>query len=226
VSRSGSYFNLPKLPVVSDAVVIITDNFGIIDTLHQTVPGTYLTRRTRGVPGRTYKLSVLADGKEYTATSTMPYHVNIDSMKLLKSELSHFTVGSQTEEIRHEIRIYFRDPVEKNFYRVKVVQNDSVNTQNYRLYDDQYTNGQETELRATYAEAGNTYRIELLSLDRSTYLYYRTLADLLYSNPFFGSTPANPTSNISNGALGYFGTCTISSRTVTITKDMLGTGSQ
>ena len=61
------------------------------------------------------------------------------------------------------------------------------------------------------------FRIELLSLDKQTYEYYRTLQDLLFSNPIFGSTPANPENNLSNGALGYFGAYAVSLRTLIIT---------
>ncbi len=104
---------------------------------------------------------------------------------------------------------------------MKVFKNDSINTENYRLYDDQYTNGEETELRVANAQAGTTYRIELLSLDKQTYGYFRTLEDLLFTNPFFGSTPANPNNNLSNGALGYFGAYAISSRTIIITDSLL-----
>ena len=100
---------------------------------------------------------------------------------------------------------------------VKVFKNDSINTENYRLYDDQYTNGEETELSVVgRVVAGSSYRIELESLDDKTYGYYRTLSDLLFTNPFFGSTPANPNNNLSNGALGYFGTYAVSSRTMII----------
>jgi hypothetical protein len=219
ISKSGSYFNQPTLPAVSGAQVTITDNTGSLDTLREVAPGVYLTSRTRGIPGRTYTLKVLTDDQEYTATSTMSSHVNIDSLVLVKTEGQRFDFGGNGQnETRLEIHCFFRDPDEKNFYRVRVFKNDSINTQNYRLYDDQYTNGRETELRVARAEEGSVYRIELLSLDSKTYGYYRTLEDLLYTNPFFGSTPANPNNNLSNGALGYFGACAISARTVTIPK--------
>jgi hypothetical protein len=87
------------------------------------------------------------------------------------------------------------------------------------LYDDQYTNGRVTELRVARAEEGSVYRIELMSLDSKTYVYFRTLEDLLYTNPFFGSTPANPNTNLNNGALGYFGACAVSVKTITVLKE-------
>jgi hypothetical protein len=217
ISKSGSYFNQPDLPEVSGAKVTITDNTGLIDSLKEVGPGVYLTSRTRGTPGRTYTLKVLSEGKEYTGTSTMSGHVNIDSLVLVKSDNQRFDFdGTNQNETPLEIHCFFRDPVEKNFYRIRVFRNDSINTQNYRLFDDQYTNGLETELRVSRAVEGSTYRIELLSLDRYTYGYYKTLEDLLYTNPFFGSTPANPNSNLSNGALGYFAAYAVSVKMISV----------
>jgi hypothetical protein len=222
ITRSGSYFNQPVLPSVSGAKVIISDDFGITDSLREAAPGIYITSKTRGLPGRTYTLKVISDNIEYTGTSTMLSHVNIDSLTLLKSDFQRFDLGGNDKnKIHYEIHCFFKDPPEKNYYRIRVLKNDSINTQSYRLYDDQYTNGLLTELRVSNAEAGNTYRIELLSIDKATFSYYRTLADLLYTNPFFGSTPSNPNSNLTNSALGYFGAAAISARTVIITQDML-----
>jgi len=222
ITKSGSYFNQPDLPSVSGARVFVTDDFGATDSLREAAPGIYITSRTRGVPGRTYTLKVISDDIEYTGISTMMSHVSIDSLKIVKSEFQRFDLdGNNRNKFQYELHCFFRDPLEKNYYRIRVLKNDSINTQSYRLYDDQYTNGLVTELRVSNAEAGNTYRIELLSVDKATYAYYRSLAYLLYTNPFFGSTPANPESNLSNGALGYFGAVAISSRTVTITEDII-----
>ena len=222
ITKSGSYFNQPVLPSVSNANISISDDAGTTETLREVGPGIYLTSKTRGIPGRTYTLKVISDNREYSGTSTMLSHVDIASLKLVKSELERFDFGGNNQnEIHMEIRCVFKDPDEKNFYRIKVFKNDSINSQSYRLYDDQYTNGRETELRVTRAEAGATFRIELLSIDKQTYAYYRTLEDLLFTNPFFGSTPANPNNNLSNGALGYFGAVAISSKTIVITDSLI-----
>jgi hypothetical protein len=222
ISKSGSYFDQPVLETVSGAQVVITDSNGTIDTLKETTPGVYITSKIKGIPGRTYTLKVISENQEYVGTSTMFSHVNIDSLSLEKSQFQHIDYGGNDHnETHYDIHCFFKDPEEKNFYRVKVFKNDSINTQNYRLYDDQYTNGAETELRVGNATLGDTYRIELLSLDQQTYGYYRTLADLLYSNPIFGSTPANPNSNLSNGALGYFGACAVSFKTIVITDSLI-----
>jgi hypothetical protein len=222
ISKSGSYFNQPVLQMVSGAEVTITDSFGTLDSLTEFSAGVYLTSKTRGIPGRTYTLKVVSENQEYDGTSTMLSHVDIDSLPLVKSTSQRLDLGGNNRNPNHvEIHCFFKDPVEKNFYRLKVSKNDSINTQSYRLYDDQYTNGEESELRVAYATVGDTFRVELLSLNQSTYEYYRTLSDLLFTNPIFGSTPANPNSNLSNGALGFFGACAVSTRTIIVTQSMI-----
>jgi hypothetical protein len=218
ISKSGSYFNQPVLPPVSGAIVVITDDAGTLDTLHEELAGVYLTSKIRGIPGRIYTLKVISDDQEYDGSSTLSGHVNMDSLTLIKDDSQGiFFGGNNKNETHYEIHCFFKDPPEKNFYRVKVFKNDSINTKNYRLYDDQYTNGEEIELRvAGNVSAGSTYRVELESLDDKTYGYYRTLEDVLFNNPFFGSTPANPNNNLTNGALGYFGTYAVSIRTISI----------
>ena len=221
ISKSGSYFNQPVLPPVSKAVVVITDNVGTIDTLREVASGVYLTSKIKGVPGRSYFLTVLSENIRYTASSTMYSHVEIDSLKLMKGQSQGIGLGGhgQNEE-RIEVHCFFRDPLEKNFYRIKGYLNDSIGAANYRLYDDQYTNGSETDLQVRRAVLNDTILVELISLDKSTYEYYRTLSDLLHTNPIFGSTPANPTSNLSNGALGYFGACATSSKMIIVTDSL------
>ncbi|MGC1389802.1 MAG: DUF4249 domain-containing protein [Bacteroidales bacterium] len=222
ISKSGSYFNQPVLQTVSGAKVILTSSFGTIDSLIEIASGVYITSRTRGIPGWTYTLKVISEDQEYGGSSTMFSHVNIDSLTLVKTQTQRLDFDGNSHKHTHvDIHCFFKDPEEKNFYRIKVFRNDSINTQNYRLYDDQYTNGEETELRVANATADDTFRVELLSLDQSTYEYYRTLSDLLFTNPIFGSTPANPNTNLSNGALGYFGACAISTRTIIITQSMI-----
>jgi hypothetical protein len=202
--------------------VTITDDLGVTDILKEKSPGVYFTSFIRGTSGRTYTLKVVSENKEYTASSTMHNHVRIDSLNLTKSLWQyHDPDDANKDEVIVDLNCYFRDPYEKNYYRVLVFRNDTARNEYYILYDDQYANGQGIGLRATRATPGDRFRIELLSIDKPTFEYYRTLQDLLDSNPVFGSTPANPRSNLNNGALGYFGACAISSKRIIITDSLL-----
>lgn len=221
LSKSGSYFNQPDVPLVSDAVVVITDNLGTTDTLKNTKPGIYVTSKVQGVPGRTYNLTVLSEDKRYTGSSTMFSHVAIDSLKLRKSYSQGIAIGGDgQQDVRVEIHCFFRDPPEKNYYRTFIYTNEDRGFEDYKLYNDQYTNGKETDLQVKRAHIGQKIRVDLISLDKYTYEYYRTLDDLLHSNPVFGSTPENPNTNLTNGALGFFGACAISTQTIIITDSL------
>lgn len=221
LSKTGSYFNQPVLPLVSNAVVIISDNLGITDTLKETKPGIYLTSKVKGIMGRTYNLSVLSENIMYTGSSTMFTHVPIDSLKLRKSYSEGIAIGSDgQQDARVEIHCFFRDPPEKNFYRAYIYTNGNRGYEDYKLYDDQYTNDKQTDLQVKRAHIGDIIRVDLFSLDKSTYEYYRTFTDLIHSNPIFGSTPMNPNTNLTNGALGFFGACAISTKTIIVTDSL------
>ena len=214
LSKTGSYFNQPVLPPVSGAWVIISDNVGTIDTLTEDSTGLYFTHKLKGIPGHTYTLNVLSEKVAYTAKSTMMDAVYIDSLQLEIVQRISFGMRNRRDS---GLNIFFKDPSDqKNYYRIKFYENNVFNSANYRLYDDEYTNGEEINLRVGRAVAGDTDRIELISIDAYAYDYYRTLRDILEINPIFGSTPANPNTNLNNGALGYFAAAAITRKTLIV----------
>ncbi len=89
------------------------------------------------------------------------------------------------------------------------------------LYDDTYTEGLSFEYRF-YADnfiLGDTVIIEMLTCERSVYDYLYTYAEI--AGDFFqdSGTPYNPTSNISNGALGFFGVFSMNGALLIIEED-------
>ncbi len=76
-------FDKPNVfPAVSNAFVMIADNAGNSDTLTETPTGSgmYFTHSIQGVVGRTYTLTVKSEGKDYTATSSIPVPTTLDSV--------------------------------------------------------------------------------------------------------------------------------------------------
>jgi hypothetical protein len=64
---------------------------------------------------------------------------------------------------------------------------------------------------------GDTIIVELLSIDKAAYDYFNTLKDILSSDRSPTSlSPANPNTNVSNGALGYFAAFTIDTKTIVL----------
>jgi len=220
LSTTGSYFDSTlATPPISHAQVVITDNLGNRDTLKEVISGTYQSSTLIGVSGRTYTLSVKADGKEYMATSSMPTKVFIDSLYALPR---HGLDG----ESGYDIYVTFKDPPELgNYYRINarssaVIPADSIDGRRYRLFTDKLTNGNvmTERIRAgRNVSVGDTITIELRSIDKATYDYFHTLSDILSSDRSPTSlSPANPNSNISGDALGYFAAYTIDSKQIVL----------
>jgi hypothetical protein len=216
LTRSGDYFT-PSLyfPPVTHAFVTIADNLGLTDTLRETTGGIYRTSVLHGGEGRTYSLRVVADGKEYDAVSTMPSRVPIDTLVALHSRESD---GDQV----YNLYVFFRDPPEPgNYYRMNLrvsvpISPDSIDGRRYHLYNDKLTNGNEAAVRIrmrNYFQPGDTVWVDLLSIDKASYDYFNTLNNILTSNRSPTSlAPANPNTNLTNGALGYFAAYSVDSK--------------
>ena len=220
VSKSGDYFE-PTLyfPPIPGAFVSISDDLGNSDTLQEVKEGTYVGSRIQGAPGRMYTLKVVAEGKEYDAVSSMPTKVRIDS--LYATPLREFD-GDRG----YNLYVVFRDPPEPgNYYRINLRVNkplppDSITGQRYRLFSDKLTNGNQVTLRLRTGRSvitGDTVQVDLLSIDKASYEYFRTLNNILTSDRAPTSlAPANPNTNLSNGSLGYFSAYTIHSKTIVL----------
>ncbi len=225
VNMTGDYFT-PSLyfPPVTNAIVIISDNAGNIDTLIEADSGTYCSTNPVGVPGRTYALKVVANGKEYNAVSSMPQKVTIDSLYELPS-------NNPFGEKGYDFYVMFKDPPQMgNYYRIiphiSSISSDSITggRGGTLIYDDQLTNGNEVTIqfgiRTNHNNnlgPGDTVTVDLLSIDKATYDYYYTLRNIIASDQSPTSlSPANPNTNLTNGSLGYFSAYAMDTRSIII----------
>lgn len=202
ITRSISLSDTGSYPAIDNAAVTISDNAGNSETLSPQGNGIYRTHSTEGVPGRTYTLSVDADGQIYMAQSTMPANVLLDSIKI-----EQFTFGGDIE--RNIIPVY-ADPIAKgNAYRFVLSVNNEIVNQHF-VQNDEITNGVvntqrlETDDNIVKLKPGDSITINMQCIDNSVALYYTTLALMGDTGPGGGTTPNNPPANISNGALGVF----------------------
>jgi len=88
ISKTASLYQPGSIPRVSGANVVIFDDLDNFETLNEIVAGIYQTSSMQGVPGRTYTLQVITEGKEYTAISKMPVPVEFHAKP--KSDLLQF----------------------------------------------------------------------------------------------------------------------------------------
>jgi hypothetical protein len=221
LSKTGNYFE-PSLsfPSVSGATIIISDNLGQSDTLKETaLKGTYQTDEIVGQSGTTYYLNVKAEGNDYSAITTMPQKIALDTLYAYPRREFDGDFG-------YDIYVKFKDPPEPgNYYRLNVkasylLPSDSIDGRRYRLYSDKLTNGNEMTERVRAGrnvKAGDTVSIELLAIDKATYDYFNTLSNILTSDRAASSlSPANPNTNLTGGALGYFAAYTVDKRSIVL----------
>ena len=205
LSKSVSYSADNVYPAVTGAVVKITDDSsGIIDVLTETANGIYVTDGIQGTPTHTYHLYIKAEGKEYTSVSTMPQQVLIDSLSFLTTVAFS---RKQTNPIPN-----FQDPAGiYNAYRFLETINSTPSKQIF-VFDDRLSDGRyiarQLNNDSTYIQSGDTIRLEMQCIDKQNFEYFKELSrqDPTNGQP---TSPANPTSIISNGALGYFSAHTV-----------------
>ncbi|WP_162426614.1 DUF4249 domain-containing protein [Pontibacter pudoricolor] len=207
LSNTRGYLEEGRTPGVNGAIVTISDNHGNTETLEATGDGLYQTKTLQGTPGYTYYLQVVVDGKTYTARSYMPTVSTIDSLTFEYHKKTHM------EDEGYYPIIHFADPAGKgNNYRWNVYVNgvldpDELAVLNDELYDGSYGHAN----MGFIIQKGDHLRVELLSIDKPAYNFWYALVNQQNSTGGpFESTPANAPTNISGGAIGYFGASAVS----------------
>lgn len=216
LSKSIDYYSQTDVPAVSDAVVTLSDGSTTITLAeNDTVPGMYETPEDySGVPGKTYTLNIeLAEAingqTSYSASSYLNAVAPIDSINVEYKE----------EWKAWELQIYAWDPVSVNFYMFDVYKNgvwitDTIDE--VGISDDKYFNGNFTYGAAVYYfieenpdEVVNPGDSIVLRMAGITEEYYHFVYDVMmetfeFRNPLFSGPPANISTNISNGGMGFF----------------------
>jgi hypothetical protein len=204
VTKTLNFDQVGPYPTIDNAVVTVTDNLGNAQVLTFTGSGTYQTTAYPIMEGRTYTLTVTIAGSVYTASSTVPSMVEIDTLKVLQ-----FAFGPDTMNAVVPVRT---DPAGvRNFYQFNLYQNSERITGIY-LQSDDFVDGivsEEPVFGGEY-ESGDTAEVEMFCIDEPVYNYF---FGLLQNQT---ATPANPTSNFSGGCLGYFSAKTKHTATVII----------
>lgn len=214
LSQSIPITDVSNFPGMTNAVVIVKDNTGTVDTLQHEKQGNYKTKRIKGVYGNTYYLEVLVNGKKYTAQSTMPEKVGFDSLRI-----NPFLVNS---EIRYSVIPVYTDPIALgNSYRFIQKINDTLD-KTFHVFNDNLNNGKENQrpirggTDSLEVKLKDLIDVEMQCITRSTYLYYYTINQQSGAGPGGGTTPSNPPSNIIGGALGLFSAHTVERKKIII----------
>ena len=200
ISKTGSLNQFRDFPPVSGAEVSLRDNSGHSETLIETDAGLYQTQSMRGLAGSTYTLQVRSEGNDYTATSRMPEPLSIDYVLFQNLGWGYNLVCAFTD----------REGVE-DFCRIKVYKNGEL--VDLYLYQGKYNDGEQVIIDHfnIVFYPGDQVRVELITITRETFEYLSILNPEEGSGDYDPEYPefmavslANPPSNLSNNALGYF----------------------
>ncbi len=204
ITRSVAFTEPNKYPAVSNAFVSISDNTGFVDTLKYVSNGQYITNKLKaGVSGKTYTLKVVFEGKTYEAKSTLPQSVPLTGLKL--NSMTFF--GSTNYDVLPE----YIDPIFLgNLYYFKV-EVSSQKVTSVETFTDNFGNGTANQRSLNLPndtensiKNGDSVKVEMRCIDKNIYTYFSAINQISGGGPGGGVSPANPPSNISNGALGYF----------------------
>jgi len=207
ITKSINFDQDNVFPTVSGAVVVITDaTTNQADTLKETTPGNYNTHLLTGTPGHTYQLYINTSGNTFTAHCTMPAHISLDSL---------YTQPSPFGGDHPQLVPMYTDPVTMgNYYHFVEIKNDKLTDAIY-IRNDRLINGQviKTSIGGGGLQSGDNVTLTMECIDSAVYQYFYTLAQTKDQN---SATPANPLSNISGGALGYFSAHTASVKSIVV----------
>lgn len=216
ISQTSNFNDTINIAGISKALISITEEGGKTIVLAPTsIKGVYRANFS-GKPGKTYHLRVEYPSggmennntkKVFTATSTMPQKVKLDSLYVTE----RIFLGKS----RKIASLRFNDPpLRGNAYRfvqyvdgneettIFVIKDDLVNgrtvTNELLIFNDEYT------LRKC-----DQLRVEMQCIDQPNYLYWYSLNQSALGSSQTAS-PGNPATNINGGALGYFSAHTVS----------------
>lgn len=185
-------------------------------------PGTAIT----GQFNTNYTLHIKFGGKEYTATTRIPYTTRrIDSLYWKPSP-----AGNPVNKVVLMVKATDQ-PGFGDYIRYYTRQNrDPFYPGLNSVFDDQVIDGTTYEVQVergiprtgsipenySFFDRGDTVTLKLTNIDKATYDFWRTMEFSYASvgNPF--SSPTKVLNNISGGALGYFGGYAAQYRTIII----------
>lgn len=210
ISKTYNFTEPNKFNAVSGATVVLTRPNGSTVNYTEVSPGNYQSVKTRGIPGNKYTLNVTVEGKTYTASSTMPARVTLDSLTF--KQFNFF--GEQNTYVA----VNYNDPAgTENQYRYILKAKGKIEED--MVSEDRFNNGNKVSDVVFYEVddlvTGDTIGVEFQCIDRNVYRYFYSLGQ---NNGSGGPpvAPANPVSNFNNGALGVFNAHTTSKRAIVI----------
>jgi hypothetical protein len=208
------FSNTNTYPPVTGAQVSVSDQAGNSYSFSESQSGMYTSTPFKGIAGNTYTMTALINGKTYTASSTMPTRVPLDSL----SSRKHPIDGGNNKLIS----VHYQDPAGiVNQYRFTMYLN---NVQIPRVFanDDEFSDGRNVNFDFRLGNddpdihAGDKVTVEMQCVDKTIYTYWFSFMQQSDSGPGGAVAPSNPPNNIKPVTLGYFSAHTTQTKTIIV----------
>jgi hypothetical protein len=201
ITQTTGFYAANTFPGVDGALVTVSDGAGHSEMLTNNGGGIYSTTSLQGVQGETYSLSVVIGSDTFTAASTMPYRVSLDSIYITPVLNAGKTVLVAVPAFINPsgpgIAYYFFNQtidgyLDKSLYYWNSKFSEGlVNTFNLERNSPDST-----------LHVGDTVTVEMQCIDEPMYTYWSSMDQAATGS---GENEAgNPVTNLSGGALGYF----------------------
>ncbi|TDQ79698.1 DUF4249 domain-containing protein [Sphingobacterium yanglingense] len=196
VSRTVDFGAPISSEAITGAKVTVADSKGRLFEFVDKGEGLYVKEGFKPVAGLSYNLTVNVEEGVYQSSTKMDVFVPVDSIAIKEETLFSKTYYS--------VVLKFDDPKDiPNYYKYDI----AINGKGFKFasaYSDKFNDGlyvshQITD-RDNSIELGDSVVVRRQCVAKEVYTYWN---DIQMLNPG-SAAPANPTSNISNGALGYF----------------------
>lgn len=196
VSRTVDFDSPIASEPITGAIIQVRDNKGMELIFEDQGNGSYRHRNFKPKAGTTYTLTVNVDGEIFTSSTVMSPFVPVDSLAV-KEE-------TRFDEVYYSVVLKFYDPLNTpNYYKYSMSVNgkpfEFVAARSDKFNDGLYV-GHDLTDRDNELALGDSVIVRRHCVAKEVYSYWSEIQML---NPG-SAAPANPTSNISNGALGYF----------------------
>ena len=227
LSRSRNFYDNGQTARITDAQVTVNTSTGEqIVFIHNPSGGTdsigyyFPNPNFAGTVGTTYTLNVEVEGKTYTAAEEMQPVTTIDS---LTSKIDEDEFDDPEEPGRHFAVFFFaKEPQDRaDYYLFKFYRNGELlldwPTDIYIADDEALGETIDDVEIAGYFKEGDKAKVEMYSLTRNGFIFYSDLSTLLNNDGgMFSPPPANPRTNLSNGAMGYFQVSAVDALEITV----------
>jgi hypothetical protein len=227
LTLSTDFYSQSRPQSISNAIVTLKDDHGeSVSFIHYQGTDTdsagmyFPPAGYAGKVGRTYTITIQAQGSVYEATDKLLRVTSIDSLAYRPN--IYAVQDPPPDGKTYELLVYAKEPQNtKDYYMVKYYRNDSLtyrgDTDVYVL--DDYGIGEDINgipssvLFAISDKAG----LEMYSLSRDGFLFYNDLVTIMNSDGgMFSPPPANPRTNFNGRVLGFFQVSAVSSREVVL----------